>query len=287
MPTIGEAVHAAAQRLREAAEEDARLEAEVLLAHATGVDRTHVLARLHDQLAVEDTRAFDTLIARRAAREPLAYIVGRREFYGIDIICAPGALIPRPETEMLVDLALEEIERRGRDVRIVDVGTGSGAIAVAIAANAPDMRIVASDASDAALAIARRNVEAHGLAARVTLRRASLLEDAGMCDVIVANLPYVSEREWAELQPEIREHEPRESLVGGETGAEVIEQLIAQAPAHVAASGVLAAEIGETQSERLLSCARRFYPDADAYGMKDFAGRDRVLVVRREEAGRE
>ena len=285
MPTIGEAVHAAAQRLRDAAEDDARLEAEVLLAHATGIDRTHVLARLHDELPSDHARAFDALVARRAAREPLAYIVGRREFYGIDIVCAPGALIPRPETEMLVDLTLEEIERRGRDVRIVDVGTGSGAIAVAIAVNAPGVRIVASDASEEALAIARRNVEANDLAARVTLRRASLLEDAGMCDVIVANLPYVSEHEWPELQPEIREHEPRGSLVGGERGTEVIEKLIGQAPAHLAAGGVLAAEIGETQAEHLLSCACRFFRDADAYVMKDFAGRDRVLVIRGEGAG--
>jgi release factor glutamine methyltransferase len=165
------------------------------------------------------------------------------------------------------------------------VGTGSGAIALAVAVNAPAARIAATDASHDALAIARRNVDVNGLSARVTLRRASLLEDAGEYDVIVANLPYVSESEWAVLEPEIREHEPRESLVGGETGAEVIERLLAQAPRHLATGGVLAAEIGASQGAQLLSCARQFFPEAHAYVMKDFAGRDRVLVVRREGTG--
>jgi release factor glutamine methyltransferase len=284
--TNADALYDAARHLHDAAGGDARLEAEVLFAHASGIDRSHVLARLHEPLSDADERMFSSLLARRIAREPLAYIVGHREFYGIEIICAPGALIPRPETEMLVDLALEEIERRGDGLRIIDVGTGSGAIAVAIAVNAPNARMVASDASDDALAIARRNIDAHDVRERVELRHTSLLDGAGVNDVMVANLPYVSAREWDDLEPEIREHEPRTSLVGGERGTEAIESLIRQAPGHLAPNGVLAAEIGETQAAELLSCARRFFPDARSYVMKDFAGRDRVLVIRREGDGR-
>lgn len=278
---IAELLHASANRLTAASIDDARLETDVLLAYVLGIDRAHVLARLDDQLDDDTTARFDALLARRVAHEPLAYITGNREFYGIDIACRPGALIPRPETEMLVEIALGEIRRRGDALRIADVGTGSGAIAVVIAANAPRARVTAIDASDAALTVARDNAARAGVADRIDLRTGDLLEDAGVFDVVVANLPYVSAAEWQELQPEIRDHEPREALVGGPVGTEVIERLLRQAPAHLDAAGVLAAEIGAGQGARLLEVACACFPDREACVIKDVAGLDRVLLVRR------
>jgi release factor glutamine methyltransferase len=278
--TVAEMVHSAAGRLRAAGIEDERLEAEVLLAHAMGTDRTHLLAGLHDDAPAAARGAFDAILARRLRHEPLAYIIGRREFYGIDIACAPGALIPRPETEMLVEIALGEIAARGAGLRLADVGTGSGAIAVAICVRSPGARVVAIEASAPALAIARENARRAGLEGRIELRRGDLLEGAGVFDVIVANLPYVSEGDWAALAPEIREHEPREALVGGPEGTEVIERLLATAPAHLARGGVLAAEIGDTQGASLLAAAQRCFPEAQVCVKKDLSGRDRVLEVR-------
>ncbi len=270
---------AAALRGEPSAEEDARLEVEVLLAHVLGIGRTRLLADLRSALSLEQTAAFDALLLRRKAREPLAYIVGHREFYGIEIMCSPSALIPRPESEMLVDLALEEERRRG-EIRTVDIGTGSGAIAVAIALNAPNTHVLATDASDAALVLARRNVERHGVESRVELRKVDLFEGLGAFDVIVANLPYVSEGDWRVLAPELRDHEPKAALVGGEAGTEIIEAMLRQAPPHLAPGGVLAAEIGDTQGETVLRAAHEAFPEAAACVMKDLAGLDRMLVVR-------
>jgi release factor glutamine methyltransferase len=283
--TVAEIVHEAAGLLRDAGIEDERLEAEVLLAHAMGIDRTHLLAGLQTDAPAAARGAFDAMLARRLRHEPLAYIIGRREFYGLDIDCAPGALIPRPETEMLVDITLAEIAARGAGLRIADAGTGSGAIAVVICARSPGARVVAIEVSEQALAVARENVRRAGLEGRIELRRGDLLEGAGVFDVIVANLPYVSVDDWAMLAPEIRDHEPREALVGGPRGTEVIERLLATAPAHLARGGVLAAEIGDTQGASLLAAAQRCFPGAQVCVKKDLAGRDRVLEVRERSGG--
>ena len=278
--TIASLLHTATVQLTAASIDDARLEAEVLLAHTLATDRAHVLARLTDSIDEASIARFAQRLTRRLAREPLAYIVGRREFYGIEIACGPGALIPRPETELVVDIALDEIRTRGGALCIADIGTGSGAIAVAIAANAPNVRITAIDASSDALTIARNNVDLHTVASRVELRVGNLLDGSGVFDVIVANLPYVSVAEWQTLQPEVREYEPRAALVGGREGTEAIEQLLRDAPPHLASGAVLALEIGATQAERLLAVARASFPNAEVCVMKDLAGLDRVLVVR-------
>ncbi len=281
-----EVLRDAARRLGERDIDDAQLEAVVMLGEAMRIDRTQLLVRLRDDVAVDALAGFDAMVTRRLEREPLAYILGHREFYGIEIECAPGALVPRPETEMLVELALDEIASRGGDVvRVADVGTGSGAIAVAIALNASGARVTAIDASAGALAIARCNVARHRLDESVTLAEGDLLAGAGTFDVIVANLPYVTEDEWPSLAPEIREHEPREALVAGEAGTEIIERLLETAPDHLSAGGVLAAEIGCMQSARLLGVARRRFRNADCHVMKDLGGLDRVLVVRNRRGG--
>ena len=260
--------------------EDARLVADVLLAHAWGGTRSRLLAMFRDEAAIDAKVRFEALVARRVRREPLSYITGRCEFYGIDVAVGPGVLIPRPETELLVEFALDEVRRRGGGLRIADVGTGSGAIAVAVARGEAGVRVTAIDSSPAAVTIARHNVESQGVADRVEVRTGDLLDGAGTYDVILANLPYVAEAEWAALAPEVRDWEPREALVGGARGTEAIERLLAQAPEHLAVDGVLAAEMGASQGAAVTAVARSCFPDATVCVMKDLAGLERVLVVR-------
>lgn len=279
--TVAEIVGESIVLLEAAGIEDARLEAEVLLAHALGFRRTRLLSELRSEVPPEAHKAFGALLMRRVEHEPLAYIVGYREFYGFDIVCGPGALIPRPETEMLVELVLSELAARGPGLRIVDVGSGTGAIAVAVCASARAARVVAIEASGEALAVARSNVSRHAVAGRMELRAGDLLTGVtAEFDVIAANLPYVPEADWAALPPEIRVHEPREALVGGPEGTEIIEELLSQAPARLAPGGVVVAEMGDGQAARLVVAATRFFPEADVCVKNDLSGRDRVLELR-------
>jgi len=211
--TYAQAVEEACARLRAASIADDRLEAQLLLAHVLRRDREHLIAASREALGADEQARFDALLARRLRHEPLAYITGHREFYGLDILCSPAALIPRPESELLVDLALDRVRARRAPTAVTDVGTGTGAIACAIAANAADAQVTAIDRSPDALELAGRNVDRLGLAGRVTLRASDLLEDAGTSDVIVANLPYIAEAMWATLEREVRDFEPREALV--------------------------------------------------------------------------
>ena len=312
--TIAEALAATARRLETAGIDDAHLEAEVLLAHTLGIDRAHLLARLSDPLEDAAGGAFEALVARRLHHEPLAYVTGVREFFGLEFSCGPEALIPRQETELLVEVALAEISRRRPGVGVVDVGTGGGggtgadagntpgalaeiagrrpgggvgvvgtgggAIAVAIAVNAPGTPVTAVDASTGALALARRNAERHGVAQQIALCRGDLLEGLGAFEVIVANLPYVSARDWDGLAPELRLWEPRDALVGGERGTEIVERLLDRAHGHLAMGGMLAAEIGDTQGAALQAYAHARFPEAEIHVRTDLAGHDRALVVR-------
>ncbi len=278
--TVASKLARAAAQLERADVEDARLEAEALLAHALRVDRAHLFAGLADPVADAPLELFDALVTRRLAREPLAFITGVREFYGIEIGCSPAALIPRPETELLVDIALAAIRDRGDAASVADIGTGTGAIAIAIAANAVSHRLTATDVSPDAIDLAGRNAARIGVADRIEFRRADLLDGSRTFDVIVANLPYVSERDWTLLAPEIRDHEPPLALVGGDRGTEIIERLLDQAPAHLAPRGVLAVELDPIQAQQLLSRARGLFADARCFIEKDLAGHDRALVVR-------
>lgn len=277
MRSIGDTLHHAAARLEAAGIEDARLEAEVLLAEVLRVDRAHLLANLFEPLPDEQAAAFERLLARRLAHEPTAYIIGRREFYGIEIRCSPAALIPRPETELLVDIALEAVRRSTARLTVIDVGSGSGAVAVAVAANAPGARVVGTDTSLPALLLALDNARRAGVHADFV--RTSLLRGLRRADVIVANLPYVPEPVWRTLPPEIREYEPREALVGGMRGTETVEALLAEAPGVLAAGGTLAVEVGDGQAPEIAERARQAFPDATVTVHDDLAGLPRVVRV--------
>jgi release factor glutamine methyltransferase len=283
--TIAEAIRLAEARLRTAGIDDARLETEVLLCHALGLSREALFARLHEPLTDGRALMFDISLERRLDHEPSAYIVGHREFYGLELACTPDALIPRPETELLVEHALEWLSGARpatRDPRpiVIDVGTGNGAIAVALAANARHTHVAGIDLSRAALRLARRNAGAHGVGDRVAFVQGRQLAPLrGRVDVIVANLPYVPTRLYDKLPPEIRNHEPESALHAGRHGTALIEALLTQATSHLRPGGLLLAEHAWNQGRRLREAARGAFPDARIETQRDLAGRERMLVV--------
>jgi release factor glutamine methyltransferase len=266
---IGEALSAATDALRAAGVEDARLDAEVLLAEATDWDRARLAASPDLEILPAAARRFGEMVRRRLQREPVAYIVGRKGFREIELCVDPRVLIPRPETELLVELAVEE-----RPGRVLDVGTGSGAIALAIASELPNCEVVATDASAAALEVARANAERLGLTDRVELLEGTLPPDGMEFDLVLANLPYVAEADWPSLEPEVTEWEPREALLAGPDGLDAIRAFLeAEPPADC-----VALEIGVGQAEAVSELMREAgFRKIEV--RKDLAGIDRIVVA--------
>jgi release factor glutamine methyltransferase len=282
--TLADAQHHVARAFTEAGIEDGMLEAEILLRHALQVDRAALFAELRRPITSKEADTFERLAARRLRREPTAYITGHRDFFSLEFTVTPDALIPRPETEMLVEATLARIAHQDAPI-VVDVGSGCGAIAVAVAVNHPGARVVATDVSARALALTRSNAHRHSAERRVLAVQTDLL--AGLqprFDVIVANLPYVRSGDWESLDPEIREYEPRLALDGGPDGLVLIKRLLAQAAPCVAAGAVVHVEIGDEQGVEATSHARAVMPEARVAVQKDFAGRDRMLVVEPQSA---
>jgi len=293
--TLREVLRQAAAALAAAGSDESALEAELLLAHALGTDRTHLYQRLSDDLPPDAAAAFEALLRRRLAHEPVPYLTGRKEFFGLEFEVAPVAIIPRPETETLVELVLGFVSERGLATpRIADVGVGCGAIAVSLAASLPQAEIIAVDISADVLALARRNAERHGVAERIDFREGDLLaplaahpepkpggsrDSSRRVDVIASNLPYVRSADFEASPPEIREHEPRLGLDGGPDGLRLIERLLRDAPRYLKPGGALFAEIGEEQGDAALSLARACFPQALSEVKQDLSGLDRVLVV--------
>jgi release factor glutamine methyltransferase len=249
--TIHDRITAAAARLgaagiaRDEAERDARLLARAIL----GWDAARLLAHSRDREPRELALAYDELIARRAAREPVAYLIGRQEFWGLSFEVSPAVLIPRPETELIVEAAIALFPERTMPLRIADAGTGTGCLAVALAHERPGAQVMATDTSSEALSIARRNAERHGVADRIDFLRADLLDGVdGPLDLIVSNPPYVPDRDRATLPPEVRDHEPAAALFGGPDGLRVIETLLKQASVRLRPCGVLLIEFGFGQA---------------------------------------
>jgi release factor glutamine methyltransferase len=242
-------------------------------------------ARFHTEADREPPPSFPpqyaASIKRRAAREPLAYIVGHREFWDLTFEVSPAVLVPRPETEIVVETALRIFEGRDQRLSVADVGTGSGNLAVAIAYERPRAVVVATDVSPAALAVASRNAARHGVSDRVQLRQVPLLgDDDQRFDLIVSNPPYVADRDRATLQPEVRDYEPPAALFGGPDGLAVIRQLVAAAPARLRQGGALIFELGAGQAaaaEALISST----PGLTMADVRpDLQGIARVVVAR-------
>ncbi|MBU0705460.1 MAG: peptide chain release factor N(5)-glutamine methyltransferase [Chloroflexi bacterium] len=252
-----------------------RLEAEVLLAHVLQASRTALLTHPERPLTACQLSNYQTLIRRRVSDYPLPYLTGRVEFYGLEFEVTPEVLIPRPETETLVDLALAR-----RPVTVVDVGTGSGCVAVSLAVRLPEATVFAIEISPAALAVAQRNIERHAVADRVRLLVGDVLAPCpGPVDLIVSNPPYVPTGACGSLPASVRNHEPRLALDGGPDGMEIVRQLLAQAPAVLWAGGGMLIEIGADQGELASRLARTFFPQAAVRLHPDLFGRDRVLEI--------
>jgi len=260
-----------------------RLEAELLLQHALGFSRAQLYQHLRDEMPPDKRAAYHDLVWRRLCGEPTPYIIGRADFYDIELAVTPVAAIPRPETELLVEEALALAGKRLQgtpSLTIVDVGTGCGAIALALATHLPAAQIIATDISPAALALAQGNAERLGLASAVRFLCGDLLAPLEQpVGIVVANLPYVRSAEWQGLPVEIRCHEPREALDGGPDGLRVIERLLRQAPAYLCPGAALLLEIGYDQGPAVVALASEVFPEAAVEVKKDLASLDRLAVI--------
>jgi release factor glutamine methyltransferase len=249
--TLREALTAAKRRLaaNPHLHAQAARDAELLLLHHLGITKAQRLAHPDRELTAEEELGYRESILRRLANEPIQYITGQQEFYGLPFHVTPAVLIPRPETEHLVEAVLERLPRH-RPLRILDVGTGSGILAIILARQLPDATITAVDISAQALAVARRNAETHQIAARIRFLESDLFNavDGEYFDAVVSNPPYVPATGRATLQPQVRDYEPAEALFAGLDGLDLYRRLIPAAHAALVPGGLLALEIGHGQS---------------------------------------
>ena len=277
---IGDHLREAVLRLMQAGIESPLLDAQLLMAKALGCSRLDVISHPERDLGGPEAEAFVSLIERRAARQPLAYLTGAKEFHGIEIEIRPGVLVPRPETELLVD---ETLARLGPGPRVVaDVGTGSGAIAIAIAVGRADLHMYATEISHAAAEVARANIEKHHLADSVELLEGDLLaplEAMGIAfDAIVSNPPYIPSGDIDGLQPEIALYEPREALDGGPDGLDVYRKLLPGALGLLREDGFAAVEVGAGQANLVRALAESAgFRESEI--VRDLAGIERVVLA--------
>ncbi|WP_026369291.1 peptide chain release factor N(5)-glutamine methyltransferase [Kallotenue papyrolyticum] len=278
MDTVESALRSATRRLAPVSPTPG-LDAQVLLAHVLGVSRARLLSDSQRTLTAAQQAAYQALIARRAALEPVAYLIGRKEFFGRDFSVDRRVLIPRPETELIVELALQHARRCGLPARVADIGTGSGCLAITLALEFPQARVFAVDCSEAALEVARLNAERHGVAGRVTFLLGDALAPLPQpVDLIVANPPYTV---LAEVEEGVRRWEPHLALDGGaQQGFAEPARWLAQAPSRLCPGGLLLMEIAAWQGAQALAAARAAFPTAETRLYQDLAGHDRVLLVR-------
>jgi release factor glutamine methyltransferase len=280
--TIGAALQQASERLAAAGVADAPWQAEMLLRHVLGWDRAALLARGKEALPAEAESRFAALVGERAQRRPLQYLTGTQAFWRHEFLVTPAVLVPRPETEVLVEAALDRL-RDTRSPTIVDVGTGSGCIALSLAAERPDATVHAIDSSAPALEVARENARRLGLDARVRFHQGDLLaplaDVEGGLDLVVSNPPYVHPADLASLEPEVRDHEPRVALLAADAPYGIYRRLAAQARPRLRDGGRLAVEVGRGMAVEVATvlAAAGFEPAAL---LRDLQGIDRVVIAR-------
>lgn len=277
--TLAHLVQRTARRLEAAGIGDARLEADLIWTTALGIDRAALYAAFRDTPSEEEADRAEALCERRLNREPVAYLMGTREFYGLPIAVGPGVLIPRPETETVIEETLRLVEAEASPVA-ADVGCGSGAIAVALAVTRPEAVVYALDVARRALELTALNAAKHGVSERVYVLESDLLAALPRpVHVISANLPYVASDEIPLLEPEVSRYEPREALDGGADGLALIRRLIAEAGGHLLPGGALVLEMDPRQIAAASDAAATCFPGAHVRAARDLAGRERVLVV--------
>ncbi len=283
MAVIRETIQETHRTLENAGIPDARLEAEVMVTTVMRMTRQNIFAEQESEVPPNVAQDLADIVTQRLERIPLAYILGYREFYGINVVVTPDVLIPRPETEGMVEhtlfMALMGMETR--ELSIADVGTGSGAIAVNLAIHLPAARIYAVDVSERALDVAAWNVRSHSVADRVRLGHGDLLEPLPEpVDVIVANLPYIPTGRMGELQPEVQ-REPGLALDGGPDGLDLVRRLLAQAPEKLNSPGIILLELDPEQFPAAEAEALKHFPDAEITTEQDLSHRDRIMVISR------
>jgi release factor glutamine methyltransferase len=288
---VADTLRTAARRLRVSGSRSPRLDAELLLAAALECDRLALFRAPERELSTEEAERFCSFLRRREAAEPVAYIRGIRTFRALDLEVDPAVLIPRPETETLVEVALELLAGQSssdRELLVLDVGTGSGCIALALAAENPFLHVIATDVSEEALAVARRNAARHGLERRVDFVPGDLfrgLPEDLRFDLIVSNPPYIPAEEYERLERNVREYEPRLALYGGPDGLDAYRALIPAAARCLRPGGGLAVEVGKGEAEAVA----RLFRATDAFGLiqscADLAGIPRVVHARRTGPG--
>jgi release factor glutamine methyltransferase len=284
--TVGRLLTWTADYLKKSGSPSPRLDAEVLLAAARKCERI-ALYTAFEEIVPDDVRGeFRELVKRRAAGTPVAYLVGKKEFYSLSFRVTPDVLIPRPETEHLVVAAVDLLAAlpAGAHSLVADVGTGSGAIAVAIARHAASAKIIATDISPAALAVARQNAADHEVAARIEFVETDLLEKTPArrtLDLVVSNPPYIGLQEEATLAPQVRDHEPRLALFAGPSGTEVIARLIPQAAERLKGGGYLLMEVSPLIATAVVDIVAKSHSFEPAAVLKDLAGLSRVVQAKR------
>ena len=265
----------------------ARLDAEVLLSFCLGCDRLEFYKNPDMTISEKQFAMFRNLIARRLQWEPVAYITGRKEFWTFVLEVNSSVLIPRPDTEIIVEEALNICRKiESSEIKILDIGTGSGAIALALAAEIAGAKVVATDISEAAVNLAKKNAAALGLKEKIDFRHGNLFEPVnGFFDIIICNPPYISAREYEKLPTGVKDYEPREALWAGKSGLEFYEKLIYQAAAFLQKNGWLLLEIGAKQESgvRGIMEAAGFYDSIEM--RRDYAGLPRVIKARRKVSG--
>ncbi len=285
--TFIEAINRAASQLTAVGVSTARLDAEVLLRHAINGDRAWLLAHMQEELADDPRKAFEQAVERRGRREPLQYITGRQEFWGIEFVVTPDVLIPRPETELIIESALRSVKDRNKPLRIIDLCTGSGCIAVSLAKELPQARTLATDTSPQAISIARGNARRQDVADRIRFFEGDLfgpleeLDIHGQVDIIVSNPPYVSSGDFSALQPEVRDYEPKTALLAGPDGTQVQRRIIHEASRFLIKHGLLIMEMGLGQAGPLSHLIRQRKDYGSLEILKDLAGIDRVIIAKK------
>ena len=277
---LREIFNSAGETLMRTGSPDAQLEAEVLIRHVLRIDRATFFRDLEQPVTDCDRERLDDLVNRRLNREPLNYITGLREFYGLDFEVSDSVLIPRQETELLVDTVISLARSRPKcEMKICDIGTGSGAIAVSVAVNLPSAEVMAIDISQRALDIADANRRMHGVYNRVSLRRGNLLEPVDWKpEIIVSNPPYIRRSDLSLLQPEIQ-YEPRVALDGGPDGLEVIRGLLRQSSDKVSSTGAILFEIDSSQKDSARMLSREYFPNSEISILDDLSGNSRAILI--------